>query len=92
MGTIQRWPASQASRKAVVVVTVSWRAFTSLVERNLASEADFTHFGTKPNCPTKASRTALAGMASSPPAATSTVSTASTACARINTPGRRGQT
>jgi len=51
MGTMQRCAPSQAPRKLLDVLAVSERALTSLVERSLASEADFTQGGTRPNCP-----------------------------------------
>ena len=52
---MQRCPLSQASRKFLEVVTVSERAVTSLGERSLASDADLTHGGTKPNWPVTSS-------------------------------------
>ena len=56
IGTMQRCPASQASRVLLDVVTVSERVLTILVERSLASDADLTQRGTKPNCPCTNSR------------------------------------
>ena len=50
MGTMQRWPFSQASRNAVPVEAVSDLAFTSLGARSFASEADLTQWGTSPHC------------------------------------------
>ena len=77
IGTMQRCPASQASRRLLDVVTVSLRAFTSLGERSFASDADFTQRGTSPNCPIRRSSTG-SDAAASP-------------CARwTNSPGWRG--
>ena len=102
IGTMQRCPFSQASRKLLEVVTVSDRALTSLGERSLASEADLTQGGTRPHWPVTSSRATGAG--SAPPstsvAGTGTGSAASSARSsvslspptrRMNTPVRRAR-
>src|SRR5690606_11514076 len=59
MGIVQRCPASQASRNACAVLTVSLRATNSLVARRWASLTDFACGGTKPHMAGTQSRCTL---------------------------------
>ena len=94
MGTMQRWPLSQASRKAWAVETVSERAFTSLSARSRPSEADFTQCGTRPHWAATSSRAGGAagagGVSEAEGSCCPVAASAATATLRMKKPDLRG--